>query len=119
MRKYSVFAIAREAMRGHKGWEEQWASPDPRNEYDVVIVGAGLGGLSTALRLAASGRQVTVLEREGFPGGRAGVLHDGGYDDHACIAWLHLEADYPGRAIDALRENRGSEVKRRAQAIAL
>ncbi|HEY0636765.1 MAG TPA: phytoene desaturase family protein [Pseudonocardiaceae bacterium] len=46
---------------------------------EVVIVGAGLGGLSAALRLAAAGRQVTVLEREDQPGGRAGVLHDGGY----------------------------------------
>ena len=45
----------------------------------VVIVGAGLGGLSTALRLAGAGRQVTVLERELVPGGRAGVLHRAGY----------------------------------------
>ncbi len=45
----------------------------------VVIVGAGLGGLSTALRLAGAGRSVTVLEREAVPGGRAGVLHDSGY----------------------------------------
>lgn len=46
----------------------------------VVIVGAGLGGLSCALRLAATGRQVTVLEREDAPGGRAGRLSQGGYD---------------------------------------
>src|SRR4051812_48902678 len=45
------------------------------------------------------------------------VLHDGGYDDRECIAWLFLDADLPGRPIDALRENRGSEVKRRAQAL--
>ena len=35
------------------------------------------------------------------------VLHDGGYDDRECIAWLFLDADLPGRPIDALRENRG------------
>ena len=40
----------------------------------VVIVGAGLGGLSAALRLAGAGRRVTVLERELVPGGRAGRL---------------------------------------------
>ena len=40
----------------------------------VVIVGAGLAGLSTAMRLAATGRQVTVLERESIPGGRAGRI---------------------------------------------
>jgi phytoene desaturase len=45
----------------------------------VVIVGAGLGGLSTALRLAGAGRQVTVLERELVPGGRAGLLEVDGY----------------------------------------
>lgn len=45
------------------------------------------------------------------------VLHDHGWDDRECIAWIFGENDYPGRAIDALRENRGSEVKRRAQAL--
>jgi phytoene desaturase len=40
----------------------------------VVVVGAGLAGLSAAMRLAAAGRQVTVLEREDVPGGRAGVV---------------------------------------------
>jgi phytoene desaturase len=38
----------------------------------VVVVGAGLAGLSAAMRLAGAGRQVTVLERESVPGGRAG-----------------------------------------------
>jgi hypothetical protein len=47
------------------------------------------------------------------------VLHDGGYDDRAALAWLFTEDDsLPGRPIDALRENRGAEVKRRAQALA-
>src|SRR3954454_7702223 len=45
------------------------------------------------------------------------LMHDNGYDDRECIAWLFLDADLPGRPIDALRENRGSEVKRRAQAM--
>jgi hypothetical protein len=47
------------------------------------------------------------------------VLHDGGYDDAAILTWLFTSDDtLPGRPIDALRENRGSEVKRRAQAMA-
>ncbi len=45
----------------------------------VVVVGAGLGGLSCALRLAGAGREVTVVEREPVPGGRAGVYEAGGY----------------------------------------
>jgi phytoene desaturase len=40
----------------------------------VVIVGAGLAGLSAALRLAGAGREVTVLERDAVPGGRNGLL---------------------------------------------
>jgi excisionase family DNA binding protein len=47
------------------------------------------------------------------------VLHDGGYDDREAIAWLFTADDtLPGRPVDALRENRGAEVKRRAQAMA-
>jgi phytoene desaturase len=45
----------------------------------VVVVGAGLGGLSAALYLAGAGRHVTVVEREPFPGGRCGLLRDHGY----------------------------------------
>lgn len=51
--------------------------PGPADE--VVIVGAGLGGLSAALRLAGAGRQVTVVEQSAVPGGRAGVLQRAGY----------------------------------------
>ncbi|GAB3965671.1 hypothetical protein GCM10027615_11090 [Plantactinospora veratri] len=46
----------------------------------VVVVGAGLGGLACALHLAGAGRQVTVLEREAVPGGRAGRLTVDGYE---------------------------------------
>ncbi|MBM2616704.1 phytoene desaturase [Actinoplanes sp. LDG1-06] len=46
----------------------------------VVVVGAGLGGLACALHLAAAGRQVTVVEREAVPGGRAGRLSLQGYE---------------------------------------
>lgn len=48
------------------------------------------------------------------------LLHDGMYDDREILAWLFTPDDsLPGRPIDALRENRGSEVKRRAQAMSL
>jgi phytoene desaturase len=46
---------------------------------NVVIVGAGLAGLSAALRLSGAGREVTVIERESVPGGRNGLLNKSGF----------------------------------------
>lgn len=45
----------------------------------VVVVGAGLSGLSAALHLAGRGRSVTVIERAGYPGGRMGRADVSGY----------------------------------------
>ena len=45
----------------------------------IVVVGAGLGGLSAAAHLSNRGHQVTVLERDSVPGGRAGVLAEAGF----------------------------------------
>ena len=62
----------------------RWIPGQPRKVTgptdNVVIVGAGLAGLSTAMRLAAAGRNVTVLERESIPGGRAGRISDQGVE---------------------------------------
>jgi phytoene desaturase len=45
----------------------------------VIVVGAGLGGLSAAAHLVGRGHEVTLLEREAVPGGRAGLLVGKGY----------------------------------------
>jgi phytoene desaturase len=45
----------------------------------VVVIGAGLAGLSAACYLAGRGYDVTIIEREQVPGGRAGVLHRDGF----------------------------------------
>ncbi|HYZ68596.1 MAG TPA: phytoene desaturase family protein [Mycobacterium sp.] len=49
------------------------------NAYRVVVVGAGLAGLSAALHLAGRGRAVTVVDRAAHPGGRVGRLDIEGY----------------------------------------
>ncbi|MFK4540975.1 phytoene desaturase [Streptomyces tendae] len=51
----------------------------PGRTDHVVVVGAGLAGLSAALHLLGAGRRVTVVEREPLPGGRAGRRALGGY----------------------------------------
>ncbi|PZN51900.1 MAG: sarcosine oxidase subunit beta [Proteobacteria bacterium] len=92
MKKYSVFAIVREAMRGHKGWEPQWRSPEPKKEYDVVIVGAGGHGLATAYYLAKEHgiTNVAVLEKGWLGGGNTGrnttiIRSNYLYDESAAI----------------------------------
>ncbi|WP_141013814.1 Rv2175c family DNA-binding protein [Nocardioides sambongensis] len=79
--------------------------------------------LASAVPVPGRGPKVPALflDEEGLPvkglPGLLTVLHDAGFEDRECIAWIFLDADLPGRPIDALRENRGSEVKRRAQAL--
>ena len=41
MSRYSAFAIAKNALSYHQGWERAWAKPEMKKEYDAVIVGAG------------------------------------------------------------------------------
>ena len=51
----------------------------PGRTDHVVVVGAGLSGLSAAMHLAGRGRRVTVVERGAHPGGRVGRADIGGY----------------------------------------
>jgi hypothetical protein len=82
------------------------------NQLAAMVPVAG-GGQKVPAALIQDGRVV-----KGVPGVLT-VLHDGGYGDPEIITWLFTPDDsLPGRPIDALRENRGSEVKRRAQAMA-
>jgi sarcosine oxidase subunit beta len=74
MRRYSAFAIAREAARYHTGWARAWAAPEPKKKYDVIIVGAGGHGLATAYYLGKNFgiTNVAVLEKGWLGGGNTG-----------------------------------------------
>ncbi len=106
MRRFSGFAVAREAMRAHKGWEQQWSNPEPKSEYDVIIVGAGGHGLATAYYLAKEHgiTNVAVLEKGWLGGGNTGrnttiirsnYLFDesAGLYNHAVNLWEGLSQD--------------------------
>src|ERR1700752_2814763 len=71
---YSFPRLVREALRGHRGWEEAWRSPEPKPSYDVVIIGAGGHGLATAYYLAKEHglRNVAVVEKGWLGGGNTG-----------------------------------------------
>ncbi|WP_084863911.1 sarcosine oxidase subunit beta family protein [Salibaculum halophilum] len=74
MRRFSAFAIAREAMRQHTGWNRHWRSPEPRKHYDAIIIGAGGHGLATAYFLGKEHgiTNVAVLEKGWLGGGNTG-----------------------------------------------
>jgi hypothetical protein len=81
--------------------------------------------LAAAVPTPGAGQQIPaelVMDGEivkGVPG-LLTLFSDGGWDDREKLTWLFTaDGSLPGRPIDALRENRGSEVKRRAQALAL
>ena len=71
---------------------------------NVVIVGAGLAGLSAAMRLAGAGRNVTVIERDAGPGGRAGRISDRGFEFDNGPTVLTMP-DLIADAFDCLGEN--------------
>ncbi|MEZ5791259.1 MAG: sarcosine oxidase subunit beta family protein [Nitratireductor sp.] len=72
--RYSAFSVLKNALSGHKGWKPVWREPEPKAEYDVIIVGGGGHGLSTAYYLAKEFglTNVAVIEKGYLGSGNIG-----------------------------------------------
>jgi sarcosine oxidase subunit beta len=74
MQKYSVFSLVKNAFTNHQDWEVAWKDPQPKKEYDVIIIGGGGHGLATAYYLAKEHgiTNVAILEKGWIGGGNVG-----------------------------------------------
>jgi methylglutamate dehydrogenase subunit A len=72
--RYSLLALAHQALRRNRGWQPVWRDAEPRHSYDIVIVGGGGHGLATAYYLAKQHgvRNVAVVEKGWIGSGNAG-----------------------------------------------
>ena len=104
--RYSGLRVIREGLSGNRGWKPVWRDPVPRDEYDVVIIGGGGHGLSTAYYLAKNHglTNVAVLEKGYLGGGnvgrnttivRANYFLPGNQEfySHSLKLWERLEAE--------------------------
>jgi len=74
MTRYSLFSLLRNAVSHHRNWQRAWRSPEPKKQYDVVIIGGGGHGLATAYYLAKEHgiSNVAVVEKGWLGGGNTG-----------------------------------------------
>ncbi len=72
--RYSLFSLIRNAFSYHENWQKAWRQPEPKAEYDAVIVGGGGHGLATAYYLAKEHKMtnIAVIERGWLGGGNTG-----------------------------------------------
>lgn len=68
--------------------------------FDAVVIGAGLGGLMAAAKLARAGKRVVVLEKKSLPGGTSYIFRRGGY----AFPMGPLSFSFPGRVRALLAE---------------
>jgi len=103
---YSIFALARNALTGHRNWASAWRSPPPQSHYDVIIVGGGGHGLATAYYLAKEHgiRRIAVLEKGWIGGGNTGrnttivrsnyyLAENARFYEHSLKLWENLSQD--------------------------
>ena len=104
--RFSALRILKESLTGNKNWTPHWRSPSPKPAYDVIIIGGGGHGLSTAYYLAQNHgiRNVAVLEKGHIGSGnigrnttivRANYLLPGNSEfySHSLKLWEGLETD--------------------------
>ena len=114
--RYSVFSIINQAVRGNTGWKPLWDGDEPRPAYDIVIVGGGGHGLSTAYYLAKEYglANVAVLEKSWLGSGnigrnttiiRSNYLLDGNqpFYEMSMRLWEGLERDFNYNAMVSQR----------------
>lgn len=72
--RYSAFNVFKEGLTGNKGWKPAWRDPEPKKQYDIIIVGGGGHGLATAHYLAKEHgiTNVAVLEKGWIGSGNVG-----------------------------------------------
>ena len=103
--RYSGLNVLWQGLTGNRGWTPAWRDPDPKPEYDIVIIGGGGHGLSTAHYLATEYglTNVAVLEKGYLGGGnvgrnttivRANYFLDGNsqFYSHSLKLWEGLES---------------------------
>ncbi|WP_460273587.1 sarcosine oxidase subunit beta family protein [Celeribacter sp. ULVN23_4] len=106
MTRFNALSLVKNALTGQKGWTEQWPDSQPKDEYDVVIVGAGGHGLGTAYYLAKEHgiTNVAVIDKGWLGGGNTGrnttiIRSNYLYDesarmfDHAVDLWQDLSQE--------------------------
>jgi len=136
-KKYSIFSIAKNALSGHKDWPKMWRSPEPREFYDVIIIGGGGHGLGTAYYLAKEHglKNIAVIEKGWLGGGNTGrnttiIRSNYLWDDsahlyeHSLKLWENLSSElnynvmFSQRGVMNLAHNEHDikEIKRRVSA---
>ena len=73
-KKYSVFSLIKNSFTYHENWQPAWRSPEPKKEYDAIIIGGGGHGLTTAYYLAKNHgiTNIAIIEKGWIGGGNTG-----------------------------------------------